>query len=114
MTEETKELLKLFGVICTPIVTFFVGKSGIVKRYFDNRLSKVERQQKREESEVGKTKLENEQLHRLVDDLTQKVSHLEKELATTNLKLKLLLAYFEKTQPDADSFIENLKRTSEQ
>lgn len=114
MTEETKELLKLFGVICTPIVTFFVGKSGIVKRYFENRLSKVERQQKREESGVEKTKLENEQLHRLVDDLTQKVFNLQKEVATTNIRFNLLLAYFEKTHPDADSFIENLKKTYQQ
>jgi len=67
-------------------------KSGVVRRYFDNRLSKVERQQKKEEDEVEKTQKENIALHNLVDKLTSKVSHLEKELALTNFKLQTLLA----------------------
>ena len=54
--------------------------------------------------------MENQQLHHLVDELTTKVSNLEKELALTNFKLQTLLAYFEKTVPEVDTFIEQLKR----
>lgn len=103
------DLYIILGGIATSVTAFLIGKSGIIKRYFDNRLSSVERQQKREETEVEKTKAENITLHGLVDELTKKVAHLETELATTNLKLQVLIAYFEKTQPDVDTFIQKLK-----
>ena len=114
MEVESKDYIGIIGTVITTVLAFLLGKSGIVKRYFDNRLSKVERQQKREETEVEKTKEENVQLHKLVEQLTTKVAELEKELATTNLKLTILVAYFEKNQPEGDIFIEELKKTMNQ
>lgn len=105
-----KDVFGVIGTIGGIIIAFLFGKSGIVKRYFDNRISKVERQQLREETEVEKTKKENELLHGIVEELNQKVSHLEKELATTNLKLAVMIAYLEKNNPDGDIFIDELKK----
>jgi len=110
MEIQNSTFIGIVGTVVAAILSFLIGKSGVVRRYFDNRLSKVERQQKKEEDEVEKTQKENIALHNLVDELTSKVSHLEKELALTNFKLQTLLAYFEKTIPDPDSFIEKLKQ----
>lgn len=107
---ENKDILGSLVTIALSVVGFLIGKSGVVRRYFDNRLSRVEKQQLKEETEVEKTKQENKELHTLVDELTSKVSHLEKELALTNFKLQTLLAYFEKTVPEVDTFIEQLKK----
>lgn len=109
MEIEFKDLLGIIGTAVTTFIAFLIGKSGIIKRYFDNRITRVERQQLKEESEVEKTIKENQALHELVDELNTKVSHLEKELALTNFKLQTLLAYFEKTVPEVDTFIEQLK-----
>ena len=106
---ETKDLAGILGTVVLSIVTFLIGKSGVVRRYFDNRLKLVERQQQKEEEDVIKTKEENEKLHELVDELNSKVAHLEQELAITNIKLQTLLAYFEKIAPEGDTFIEKLK-----
>ena len=106
---ETKDLVGILGTVVLSIVTFLIGKSGVVRRYFDNRLKRVERQQQKEEEDVIKTKEENEKLHELVDELNSKVAHLEQELAITNIKLQTLLAYFEKIAPEGDTFIEKLK-----
>jgi cell division protein FtsB len=107
---ENKDIIGSLVTISLSVVGFLIGKSGIVRRYFDNRLSRVEKQQLKEETEVEKTKQENKELHTLVDELNNKVSHLEKELALTNFKLQTLLAYFEKTVPEVDTFIEQLKK----
>lgn len=107
---ENKDVIGSLVTIALSVVGFLIGKSGIVRRYFDNRLSRVEKQQLKEETEVEKTKQENKELHLLVDELNNKVSHLEKELALTNFKLQTLLAYFEKTVPEVDTFIEQLKK----
>lgn len=107
---ENKDVIGSLVTIALSVVGFLIGKSGIVRRYFDNRLSRVEKQQLKEETEVEKTKQENKELHTLVDELNNKVSHLEKELALTNFKLQTLLAYFEKTVPEVDTFIEQLKK----
>ena len=106
---ENNEWVVAIGGAVTTVTGFLVGKSGIVRRFFENRLSKIERQQKKEESEVESTKKENAELHSLVDELTKKVSHLETELATTNLKLTIVLAYIKKVVPDEDTFLESLK-----
>ncbi len=100
------------GAFISHLTVFLIGKSGVVRRFFDNRLSKIERQQKKEESDVEATKKENQELHTLVDELTKKVSHLETELATTNLKLTIVLAYIKKVAPDEDTFLESLKAKS--
>lgn len=110
MVVETKDIWGALGTAILIIVAFLFGKSGIVRKYFDNRLSRVEKQQLKEETEVEKTKQENAELHTLVDQLNSKVSHLEKELTLTNFKLQTLLAYFEKTVPNPDSFIDQLKK----
>ncbi len=109
MEIESKDLIGIIGASITTFIAFLIGKSGIVRKWFDNRLSRVERQQLKEESEVEKTIKENQALHELVEELNTKVSHLEKELALTNFKLQTLLAYFEKTVPEVDTFIEQLK-----
>lgn len=107
---ENKDYLGIVVTIISVITAFLFGKSGIVKRYFDNRISMVERRQNREETDIEKTKEENKMLHEIVEKLTQKVSHLEKELATTNLKLAVMFAYIEKNNQEGDIFIEELKK----
>lgn len=109
MENETWVAIGGTGIVSS-VTAFLIGKSGIVRKWFDNRLSRVEKQQQKEEAEVEKTKQENKELHTLVDELNNKVSHLEKELALTNFKLQTLLAYFEKTVPEVDTFIEQLKK----
>ena len=109
MEMESKDWIGIIGSAISTIVAFFVGQSGILKKYFTNRLSQLERRQKREEAEVERTKAENVELHKLVDELTQKVSGLERDLANANLKVQFILAYMEKNQPEGDEFVKQLK-----
>jgi len=53
---ENKDVIGSLVTIALSVVGFLIGKSGVVRRYFDNRLSKVERQQKKEENDVEETK----------------------------------------------------------
>lgn len=63
MEMESKDLFGIIATAITTFIAFLIGKSGIVKKWFDNRLSRVERQQLKEESEVEKTIKENQALH---------------------------------------------------
>ena len=105
---ENNEIIKWALASGTVVLSFFLGKSGVVKKFFDNRLKRVERRQKREEEDLFECKEENDKLHIMVDALNIKVSTLEKKLAVTMQTQNILLAYLKKIQPNGDAFIDTL------
>lgn len=109
MEESTIAIITGIG---TTIVAFFFGKSGILQKFVDTRIKKVENEQEREKALLAEYKKDNKSLQALVVELTQKVTRLENELARTQERLDILVAYFDKVQPQGDTFIEKIIKIS--
>lgn len=98
----------IIASVVTAIIGFLFGKTGILNRFFDSRLRKIEQEQKAEISEMEEYKKENRELKAKVFDLSSKVSKLEAELQSANDKIDLLMAYFEKVNPTPDPFLSKI------
>lgn len=98
----------------TTVVAFFFGKSGILQKFVDSRIKRVEAEQVKETQLLEEYKTDNKNLQKLVLDLTSKVTRLENELARTKERLDILVAYFDKVQPEGDTFIEKIIQMSKQ
>jgi peptidoglycan hydrolase CwlO-like protein len=101
-------IITIVGAAISTIIGFFFGKSGIFNRILNNRMQKLEKAQTKEEAQINEYKTENESLHKQIDILTRKVNELEMDLQDTKQRLDIMLAYFEKLNPDPDAFIEKV------
>jgi peptidoglycan hydrolase CwlO-like protein len=98
----------IIASVVTAIIGFLFGKTGILNRFFDSRLRKVEQEQRHEITEMEEYKKENRDLKLKIFDLSTKVTKLESELQSANEKIELLMAYFEKVNPTPDPFLNKI------
>jgi hypothetical protein len=112
--EQLKEIGQWAVGIGSTIAAFFFGKSGILQKFVDSRIKRVEAEQQKDSQLLAEYKSDNKSLQELVKALTQKVSTLESELSRTNERLLILVAYFEKVKPGDDAFIDKIIEISKQ
>jgi len=112
--EQLKELGTWAAAIGSTVAAFLFGKSGILQKFVDSRIKRVENEQQKESKLLEEYKNDNKSLQELVKALTQKVGMLESELSRTNERLLILVAYFEKVQPGEDAFIDKIIEISKQ
>ena len=107
---EVKEWADYLAPIVMAVAAFLLGKTGILNRMFDMRVSNVSALRK----ELEEYKLENKKLLQEQDKLQKHMSQLEAALHQTQDRLNLLLAYFRKNNPTNDEFLETLAKISQQ
>jgi cell division protein FtsB len=107
---DNDTLMAIVAPVVLMIIGFLFGKSGIVTRFSDVRLRKIESNQKQEENTMDDLRNENKELKKQVSELKSKVSNLENELTLYKERLDVMQAYFEKVNPSPDPFFDKITK----
>jgi cell division protein FtsB len=107
---DNDTLVAIVAPVVLMIIGFFFGKSGILTRFSDVRLRRLESSQKNEESMMDQLKAENGELKKTVSELKTKLSQLENELTLYKERLDVMQAYFEKVNPAPDPFFDKITK----
>lgn len=107
---DTSVVTAIVAPVVLMIIGFLFGKSGILTRFSDVRLRRLETSQKQEESIMDTLRKENTELKKQVSELKQKLSVLENELTLYKERLDVMQAYFEKVNPTPDPFFDKITK----
>jgi cell division protein FtsB len=107
---DTSIITAIVAPVVLMIIGFLFGKSGILTRFSDVRLRKIESNQKQEENTMDDLRLENKELKKQVLELKSKVHNLENELTLYKERLDVMQAYFEKVNPAPDPFFDKITK----
>jgi cell division protein FtsB len=107
---DNDTLVAIVAPVVLMIIGFLFGKSGIVTRFSDVRLRRIESSQKQEESTMDELRAENRELKKQVSELKSKVGNLENELTLYKERLDVMQAYFEKVNPAPDPFFDKITK----
>jgi cell division protein FtsB len=107
---DTSIITAIVAPVVLMIIGFLFGKSGILTRFSDVRLRKIEVAQKQEENTMDDLRAENQELKKQVSELKSKVHDLENELTLYKERLDVMQAYFEKVNPAPDPFFDKITK----
>jgi len=107
---DTSIITAIVAPVVLMIIGLLFGKSGIVTRFSDVRLRKIEVTQKQEESTMDDLRAENKELKQQVSELKSMVHNLENELTLYKERLDVMQAYFEKVNPAPDPFFDKITK----
>jgi uncharacterized protein YlxW (UPF0749 family) len=106
---EDITVMSILGVVVTAIISFLIGKSGILTRLYDTRIRKIESDHRKESNMISGAITENKNLREKVNELTLKVSQLEAEIESYRQSQKLIIEYLKKLNIDDPFFNKIMK-----
>lgn len=93
------------GGLVTAVVAYLVGDSGLLNKIWNRNKEIKDKKASKEEANLLEYKEENRKLRDMIGELNTKVTELERTLAIVNERNQILIAYFEKINPEGDTFI---------
>ncbi|HMU05138.1 MAG TPA: hypothetical protein PJ990_16005, partial [Saprospiraceae bacterium] len=97
---EEISVIGIVSLVVTGLISFLIGKSGIITRLYDTRIRKIESNQKKESDMIDEAIEENKALRIAVAKYTQEVTELKAEINEYKKSMELVLEYLKKLNID--------------